>query len=350
MSDAPKPRRHGYLGLFAPITILVLVLALIAWTVWWFVVADRIQKGVDDEVRQLRRAGYTVMWSERDVSGWPFETFVRFQAFRIVTPAGAGVSAPELDADAETFVLGKWVIAAPRGMMIERAQGGAVKIDATAIRASVSHFDMTPPLISVQLWKPLFTPVANGRPFPLASANSVEFHTWAKPNDAGAGAFRFVVDGGRGQAGGVLDLLSGGQPFLLRWDGVAEHLDRARAGSWPQAVHRWTDAGGDVTANDVLFVAGETRVEATSPALTVSSEGRLVGDVNLTLTGNTVIAAVTGACRAWNVSGLNYCNRGNGLEVVPDAPGEARGAFKLTFDGKDARFEGQRISGAPKIF
>ena len=56
------------------------------------------------------------------------------------------MSAPELGAEAESYQLGKWVIAAPKGLIWTRGktEGGAVKIDALAIRASASQFNTFP--------------------------------------------------------------------------------------------------------------------------------------------------------------------------------------------------------------
>ncbi len=158
-------KRGGYLGLFAPFALVLLALA--GWTVWWFVVAHRIETGVDARVKQLGRSGYTVAWRTRSVTGWPFRTFVEFDDVRIDAPGGASVTAPELAAEAETFQLGKWVIAAPKGLIWTRGKTeGAVKIDAQAIRASVSGVDTFPPDLRIELRQPTFTPQPGARTVP----------------------------------------------------------------------------------------------------------------------------------------------------------------------------------------
>src|SRR5215469_823250 len=98
-----KPRGRGYLGLIAPFAVVLLALA--AWTVWWFVAANRIDARIDDTVRDLGRAGYKVTWRERSLTGWPFRSFVQFHDFRIQAPGGASLSAPELAAEANTYAL-----------------------------------------------------------------------------------------------------------------------------------------------------------------------------------------------------------------------------------------------------
>jgi hypothetical protein len=353
MSEKQPKKRGGYLGLFAPFAVVALALA--GWTVWWFVVAHGIETGVDDRVKALGRAGYTVVWRDRSISGWPFRTFVQFHDVRVDAPGGASVSAPELAAEAETFQLGKWVIAAPQGVVWTRGKTeGVVKIDAQAIRASVDRLDIFPGDLRLELRKPVFTPMANPdanmtvaspppQPFPLASAEYIDFNMLPKANDAGAGAFIVVFQGARAQPASQLGSIIGDQPFLARWEGVLEHLDRAKASSWKKAVSVWTRNDGDITDGHAEFVQGDAAIEASSPAMTVSSDGRLSGDVTLDLrrAGKVLDRAMTQSIGADNAAGF----AGSVLKGIA-----SQSKVVVTFDGKDTRFAGQRLAAAPKIF
>jgi hypothetical protein len=341
MDPAPR-KRSSYLGLLAPFALVLLALA--GWTVWWFVVAHRIETGVDERVKQLGRSGYAVVWRQRSVTGWPFRTYVEFDDARIDAPGGASVSAPELAAEAESFQLGKWVIAAPKGLVWNRGKNqGVVKIDAQAIRASVSGMSTFPPDLRVELRQPVFTPLPGAQPFPLASAQYIDFNLLPKAGDAGAGAFIVVAEGAKANPAGQLGSIIGDQPFLARWEGALEHLDHAKAGSWSKAVEAWTRADGDITDSHAEFVQGDAAIEASSPALTVSSDGRLSGDVTLDLrrAGKVLDRALTNSIGQDNASGF----AGSVLRGIA-----SQGKVVITFDGKDTRFAGQRLAAAPKIF
>lgn len=343
MSETKSPKRSGgLLGLFAPFVLVLLALA--GWTVWWFVVAHRIETGIDERVKQLGRSGYTVAWRQRTVTGWPFRTFVEFDDLRVDAPGGASVTTPELGAEAETYQLGKWVIATPKGLIWIRGKTeGAVKIDAQAIRASASQFNIFPPDLRLELRKPVFTPQAGAQPFPLASAEYIDINLLPKANDTGAGAFIVVFDGAKASPASQLGSIIGDQPFLARWEGALEHLDHAKGSSWSKAVGAWTRADGDITDSHAEFVQGDAAIEATSPALTVSTDGRLSGDVTLDLrrAGRVLDRAMTSSMGQANASGF----AGSVLRGIA-----SQSKVVVTFDGKDTRFAGQRLAAAPKIF
>jgi hypothetical protein len=342
MTDQKQPKRGGYLGLFAPVAILAVALG--AWTVWWFVVAHKVETGVDDQVKVLGRSGYTVVWRERTVSGWPFRTDVEFKDVRVDAPGGASVTAPELGAEAETFQLGKWVIAAPKGLVWMRGKTeGAVKIDAQAIRASIDQVSTFPPDLRIELRQPVFTPQPGAQPFPLASAQYIDFNLLPKAHDAGAGAFIVVLDGAKAQPGSALGSVIGDQPFLARWEGALEHLDHAKGSSWPKLIGAWTRADGDITDSHAEFVQGDAAIEAASPAMTVTSDGRLSGDVTLDMrrAGKLLDRALDGAPSQGTASTL----ASSVLRLIA-----SQTKVVVTFDGKDTRFAGQRLAAAPKIF
>ncbi len=124
---------------------------------------------------------------------------------------------------------------------------------------------------------------------------------------------------------------------------MLEHLDRAHASSWSKAVGAWTRADGDITDSHAEFVQGDAAIEASSPALTVSSDGRLSGDVTLDLrrAGKVLDRALTSSIGQENASGL----AGSVLRGIA-----SQSKVVVTFDGKDTRFAGQRLAAAPKIF
>ncbi|MCA3698832.1 MAG: DUF2125 domain-containing protein, partial [Brevundimonas sp.] len=56
MNDTPP--RHKRSGLFAPIGLFLI--ALIAWSVWWFVLAGQVRDRLDARIEGLRASGWDV--------------------------------------------------------------------------------------------------------------------------------------------------------------------------------------------------------------------------------------------------------------------------------------------------
>jgi hypothetical protein len=280
MSDPPA-RRHGYLGLIIPFGLVALALA--AWTVWWFVSAGKVEAAVDREAAGLRRSGWQVQWSARVVRGWPFRTFVGFNGFKAVAPSGRGLEAPRLEAEAESYDLGKWVIAAPQGVILKRGEKGAVRITGQAVRASISHFDARPPQLAVELRSPTFEAVAGSEPFALASADRVELYLRPKAGASDQAEFLMRVLDGRARPGGELRRTVGENDFTLEVGGAITRFDRLSGRDWSQAVRDWTKAGGAVVGVRADLQADGVTAKGESARLGVATDGRLVGDVAVDL-------------------------------------------------------------------
>ena len=81
MSEVPKEAaptpRHSRVGLFAPFGIALLALAM--WSVWWAVLIERVESGLNDRIATLREAGWTVTYGAQQVNGWPFRASVRLR-------------------------------------------------------------------------------------------------------------------------------------------------------------------------------------------------------------------------------------------------------------------------------
>jgi hypothetical protein len=341
MTDA-APRRANYAGLIVPFALLGAV--LLAWTVWWFVVANRIEQGADRTAADLRAAGWQVNWRERGVSGWPFRTYLRFRDVRAVAPSGQGIEAPELGAEATTYALGKWVIAAPRGLTLLRGPRGPVRVEGEALRASVSGLGRAgPPNVAVQLLKPVFTQSPEAQPFPLAAADKVELYVRPKRGSAGDGEALFRVEGGKGSPGGGLESIGPGAPFSTWWEAGLPRLASARGADWADAVRAWTAAGGALTGVRGRAKAGQAALEATAARLTVGPDGRLRGSMDLSLTRAPDALQALGRSRA----------------VDPAAAAAAAGArgghteaarMTLSFDNGETRLGPVRLAPAPKVY
>ena len=88
-ADAPPPR-HKRSGLFAPIGLFIV--ALIAWSIWWFVLAGQVRSQLDQRVEAMRAGGWDVTYTGLGTSGWPFRVRLGAENVSITAPSGlAGV-------------------------------------------------------------------------------------------------------------------------------------------------------------------------------------------------------------------------------------------------------------------
>jgi hypothetical protein len=344
MTDAPTSRPR-YLVLFAPFVAVIVLLA--GWTVWWFVVAGKVEQGLDRGARDLRASGYQVSWKDRGVSGWPFRTFVRVRDLKIVAPTGHAIEMSELAAEAETYALGKWVFAAPKGLVFTRGPKGPVRIEGRAIRASVSGLGRAgAPNVAVQLLKPTFTPLEGAQPFPLASADKVELYLRPKAGAPGDGEALFRIEGGKGRPGGPVDWIAGGGPFNTYWETGLTRLRAARGSGWPALVRSWTAAGGALTGLHGQAKAGDAAAEAKSAQLTVGPDGRLRGTVDLSLTRGPEALLALGRSQAVNPGAAAAAG------AVAAGKGGLNGTanMSLVFEDGGSRLGPVRLAPAPKVY
>lgn len=348
MRDPATPdaagRRAGYSGLIIPFGLAAMTLLL--WSIWWIVLAGRIGSRVDGAVADLRGHGYEVGYVKRTVSGWPFRTFVRFETLHLRAPSGQALDAAELGAEANAYDPTHWVIAAPKGLVWTRGQKGAVAIGGEALRASISGLDRSPPRIVVELRKPVFTPAVGAEPFPLASADLVDFYVEPRADAADEGRFLFRIVGGMGRRGGILDWVAGGQRLSTEWSGVLTHVSALKGPTWPQAVRAWSRRGGDLVEVTAKANAGSEQAVLESTRLEVSGDGRLRGGATLKLVHGP--EALIGLGRSGKVDPSAAA-----LAAATAAAGDifnGRARLKLSFDEDGSRLGPVRLAPAPRLF
>ena len=100
MTDA-TPARHSRKGLIVPFAVVLVALA--AWTGWWFWLTDQVETRLTAQVEVLRQDGWTITHAPVRTTGWPFRTRVSMPQADILAPSGHGVAAPELVAEASSW-------------------------------------------------------------------------------------------------------------------------------------------------------------------------------------------------------------------------------------------------------
>lgn len=236
---------------------------------------------MDTTVQALGQAGYQLSWKERIVGGYPFRMDVTLTEPRVREPSGWALEAPRIEAEAPMHALGSWLIAAPNGITFVRPLGGPVAVQGQLIRASLTHMGQHPPSFSFEGVKLTFAPQAGAQPFALSTAERVEFHLRAGPDDEG-GVFA-TVDGGKARLSGLFARVAGEKPIAIVWNATLSKMSALSGKTWPQAVRHWSDAGGRMTVRQAGITAGDAVLGANSGTIGVAVDGRLSGVLNVTL-------------------------------------------------------------------
>lgn len=271
-----KPRR---LGLYLPFAALIL--AVVGWSLFWVWEKAELARQLDAGRTALADAGYRIDWKERTIGGYPFRLDVTLTDVSVHEPSGWALAAPRLEAEANAYSPGYWLIAAPAGATFVRPEGGAVAVAGKLIRASLSHLDARPPSVSFEGVGLTFQPGPGARPFALTAASRVEFHLRAGPDDEG-GVF-VTVDGGQARLSGLFARMAEGKPIGIAWNATLSHMSAFSGRDWPDAVRRWMATGGRMTVRNGAITAGQALVTANSGSLGVAPDGRLSGVLDVSL-------------------------------------------------------------------
>lgn len=295
MTDAAPPR-HNRSGLFAPIGLFLIV--LIAWSVWWFVLAGQARERLDQRIEGLRESGWDVAYSGMNTSGWPFRVRLGAENVRVTAPSGHALAAPDLAAEANAWNPDRWVLVASDGLVLTRAGKGDVAIGARAIRASVSGLTQRWPNVAVELVEARFTAHRDAEVFPISQAERIE--AYLRPHLAPAGTegvensvdvlFRLIDAEGR--PGGPVEGMARNGKLTLQIETVIEDADRLQGADAAGVFSAWTRAGGRFTNLRGEVAAGESRATLASEVLSARPDGRLEG--TLSLNAQRPMAAIAG--------------------------------------------------------
>ncbi|MDP3175186.1 MAG: DUF2125 domain-containing protein, partial [Phenylobacterium sp.] len=279
MPDTAPPRKHGRLGLYAPFAILLV--AIVAWTGYWFWARIQTRETLDLQAQALRAAGYEVSWKTRSLGGYPFRMDVTLTDAVVRDPSGWALSAPRLEGEAFMHALGHWMLATPQGLSFNRPVGGPVEVTGKLLRASFTGFDKRPPSLSFEGVDLAFAAAPGAQPFPLTTAGRVEFHLRPGPDDEG-GVF-LKVDAGKARGGLLLARIAGDKPVAIRWNSTLSKMSAMQGANWPAMVRAWSTAGGAMKLRDAGIGAGDAGVEASGGQFTVGGDGRARGVLDVSI-------------------------------------------------------------------
>jgi hypothetical protein len=284
MTDTPpKPTRHPRRALAVPFIVVGLLLA--GWTGWWFYLTNQIETRLETRVEALRQDGWTITHAGVTTTGWPFRARVSIPHAEILAPSGHGVAAPELIAEANAYNPDRWVVIAPEGLTLTRADKGKVAVGGDGLRLSASHLRERFADVRVEMIRPTFTAHRDADPFPIASAERILFNVRPHVTDGRAATdemdMAFELVDARGRPGGPVEGATRQGRLTARIEATVFKASRLRGMDSAGVFAAWTAAGGRFTDIRGELEAGESRARLESAALSADAEGRLEGQVAL---------------------------------------------------------------------
>ena len=286
MSDVLPPRRANRstrLWLFAPAVLLAA--ALLAVSGVWVYAQHRLTEELDVRAQALRAAGWTVSWSGRDTSGFPFRLKVVLTDVELRAPGagGWGVSTPRLAAEAYVVHPTHWVFVSPNGLTVNRPVGGPLQITGEALRASLAGVETSPPRIALEGVNVTFTPGPGAKPFSFSTLKHAEIHLRPSPDTSGDADWLVTLGGGAAPPEGLLHKLAPAGAIDIAASGRITRLATAVGPGWGERVQAWSSAGGALQVDRLAAVGGPLHVNSTGGLLGADAEGRLVGSLPLSI-------------------------------------------------------------------
>jgi len=279
-NDARPSRKARRSRLFTPFVLAAIIAG--GWSYGWFWLRGQAEQRMDEQAADLKSRGYDLSWSGRTFHGFPFRMNVDLTNARVAEPTGWAVRAPVLKGEAEIFDLTHWVLVAEQGVILTRPEAGDVTITGQALRASISHVSEYPPRVSVEGAKLAFVPAPHAKPFELVSAEDMQLHLRAGPDDQGA--IFFKASGAKTAFTGLLGRIAQDKTASMVLETRLSHVSYLRGRNWEAAVKRWSIAGGQITLQQSQILAGDAVGKARSGVLSVDDKGRVTGSLNVAIT------------------------------------------------------------------
>lgn len=331
-------------GLAAPFLVVGLLLAV--WTGWWFVLTHQIELRLAAQVESLRQEGWQIRYASVTTTGWPFRARVEIPHMEVIAPSGLGVAAPTVVAEANAWDPDQWVVLAPDGLTLTRPGKGKVGVNGEGLRFSVSHLMDRFPDLRVELFRPTFTAHPGAEPFPIASAERIQFY--ARPHLTAGRALsdemdvKFVLTDARGRSGGPVEGMTRSGRLSADVEATVQGASRLQGPDTAGLFANWTRAGGRFVAIHGELTAGDSGALLSSEQLWAGPDGRLRG--RLALKADKAMPAIAGLAQSGAV------NRAGAMGAA--AATVATGGRSLTLVFRDGRtwLGPFALAPAPKLF
>jgi hypothetical protein len=301
MDDAvAQPPRSGRFWLYAPFGMLLLVAVL--WSVAWFVVRDRVAKGLDAILSAEARAGRQWTCQDRRIGGYPFRIEVTCASLTVRRDGVTAALGP-MRSVAQVYQPRHVIteIDGPLDLTDGRvAVQGTWRLLETSVRGSRAGLQRA----SVVVENPSLRILgAEAEPIEL-SGELFEAHLRPNPNRPQERAFDAAVQARQARLPLLDGLLGGPEPANLQIDVTATQAEGFRGRPVVDEIERWRAAGGKLDVLQLSLEKGTRRIQARGelrlddlhrPAGELAVAGAGLESVIARLTGNRVGGALLGA-------------------------------------------------------
>ncbi|HEY2212375.1 MAG TPA: DUF2125 domain-containing protein [Bradyrhizobium sp.] len=293
MSDMALPlRRRPLWRLF--IMPVLLVIAAAAWSAFWFYAASQVDVSADAWRAREAKSGRVYDCARRSVAGFPFRLEVRCDGASVSlysqTAEQAATKAPV------TAELGQILVVAqvydPKLLIAEftapatisdRGQQPSMVVNWSKARSSVVGLPAVPQRASIVFDDPEVNRFNGSMQAPLARAKHIELHgrlVEGSPADHPLIETVLKIEGGSVQE--VHPLLA--QPFDADVRTMLSGLEDFSPKPWPVRFREIQAAGGHVEVVQSRIQQGDL-IAVASGALGLSAQGRLDGELQMTVAG-----------------------------------------------------------------
>ena len=293
MSDFALPRRRRPLWPLFIMPVLVVV-AAVAWSAFWFYAASRVDKSVDAWRAREARSGRLYDCANRSVAGFPFRLEVRCSGVNVaLTSQTAGQTAMQTPLSAR---LGEILVVAqvydPKRLIAEftspavLSDGGklpSMVVNWSKARSSIVGLPGIPQRASIVFDNPGLDRIAASVQAPVARAKHLELHGRLAE---GSTPYHPVIETVFQLASASIDdvhpLLE--EPFDVDARALLSGLKDFSPKPWPERFREIQAAGGRMDIVQSRVQQGDM-IAVANGSLGLSPNGRLDGELQMTVAG-----------------------------------------------------------------
>jgi len=290
MSEPSVPRQRSLWRLF--IAPVLLLLAAIAWSAFWFYAASRVDGQADAWQAREAKSGRTYRCGDRSVGGFPFRLEVRCSdvGVALVSQTAGRDNTPITAQLGEILVVAlvydpKHVIAEFKGpaTIVDRSAQSTFVSNWRIGRSSVVGLPGTPERASLVFDDASINRADQPVPLPLAAAKHVELHgRIAEGSSPDSPMIESVLQINQGSVRGLHPMLA--EPFDAGIRAMVSGLKDFSPKPWPLRFREIQAAGGHVEILQFRFQQADL-IATGKGTLGFSPSGHIEGELQMTVAG-----------------------------------------------------------------
>lgn len=280
------------------VTMVVLVLALIGgWSWFWHYAADKAQVALDGWRAREAKAGRIYSCSTQTVGGYPFRFGVECDQasalFRSNQPP-VEIKASGISIAAQVYQPNLLITKFHGPLTIaDLGQAPNIIVNWKLAQSSVSGTPAAPERVSLVFDKPMIERVSGGNRQTILRAQHIEIHgRIAEGSAASQPVIETVLRLRQASAADIAPVL--GQPVDADITAVLRGLNNFAPKPWPARFREIQAAGGRIDITAARVRQGDT-IAVGEGALSLNANGRLQGQLRLTVAGIEPLLAAIGA-------------------------------------------------------